>query len=321
VADALVVVALDETRVVDAQRTFVVVNPSSAGGATRRRWPRIAARLRTVVGRFDVAFTRQPLDATRLTREALQSRFRRIVAVGGDGTLNEVVCGYFEADRPIAADAAVGILPCGTGKDFARTLGATDLDARLASLARASRLVDVGWARFTAHDGAPTERLFVNEISFGCSGRVTKAISPIIKRASGALAFTLATLRTLLTYRDQPVSISLDAERARDHTITNGAFCNGQFFGGGMRVAPAARIDDGELDVTLWSGYRLLDFVTKRQALLSGAHVAEPGTLTFRARRATVTSTAPVLVELDGESVGRLPLEVRVLPNALRLLA
>jgi len=301
-------------------RTMVIVNPSSAAGANGRLWESTARSLRHSLGQFQHTFTNGPLHATRLARQALLDGFEMVVAIGGDGTLNEVVCGFFDGDQPVAPRAMLGIVALGTGSDFARTLGALHLNASSAHLAgRDSRLVDVGHARFIDHDGNAAERIFLNVASFGCSGQVAYRISPWLKRLSGSLAYNIATARTLLSYHDQPVSISLDGGPAAPYPVTACAFCNGRYFGAGMQVAPHARIDDGKLDVTLWSGFGLLDFVRKRHSLYSGAHVHETGTRVFLARTAAATSTARVFFELDGEGVGRLPIQLKILPRALRL--
>jgi YegS/Rv2252/BmrU family lipid kinase len=304
----------------DNLRTMVIVNPSSAAGANGRLWDRTARSLRRSLGHFEHAFTNAPLHATRLARQALRDNFEMVVAIGGDGTLNEVVCGFFDGDQPVAPRAMLGIVALGTGSDFARTLGAVHLEASSAHLAgRDSRLIDVGHASFIDHSGTPTERVFLNVASFGCSGKVAHRMSPRLKRLSGSLAYNVATLRTLLSYQDQLVSISLDGGPAVPCPITACAFCNGRYFGAGMQVAPHALIDDGKLDVTMWSGFGLLDFVRKRHSLYSGAHVHETGTRVFLARHAAATSAAEVFFELDGESVGRLPIRLKILRCALRL--
>jgi diacylglycerol kinase (ATP) len=301
-------------------RTMVIVNPSSAAGANGRRWGRTAQSLRRSLGQFQHVFTDGPMHATHLARQALSEGYEMVVAVGGDGTLNEVVCAFFDGDQPVAPQAVLGIVALGTGSDFARTLGGTDLEASCARLGgRGSKPIDVGHARFVDHHGASAERVFLNVASLGCSGQVAHLINPGLKRFSGSLAFSIATARALMSYRDQLVSISLDDGPARLYPTTACAFCNGRYFGAGMQVAPHAQIDDGKFNVTLWSGFRLLDFMRKRRALYSGAHVHEAGTRLFQASCATVTSPDEVLFELDGEGVGRLPVRLKILPHALRL--
>jgi YegS/Rv2252/BmrU family lipid kinase len=298
----------------------VIVNPAAAAGATGRRWDRIAKLLRSSLGNFEHAVTQAPGDATTLSLAALRAGTEMVVAVGGDGTLNEVVGGFFDSGAPVVPDAVLGVVALGTGCDFGRTIGPADLESACARLGgRKTRLIDVGLARFTAHDGAPAMRIFINVVSFGVGGLVASLVSPRLKALSGPLAFTLATLRALAVYRDRTVVLKFDDMPPRSLAITNCAFGNGRFFGAGMQVAPAAQLDDGELDVTIWSGFGLMDFIRKRHTLFDGSHVREPGAQVLRTRRAIATSESTVLLELDGESVGTLPLQLEVLPGALRL--
>jgi YegS/Rv2252/BmrU family lipid kinase len=304
----------------DAFRSFVIVNRAAAAGATGRRFKRIASLLRDSLGDFRVAFTRSPGDATRLARIALDSGFEMVVAVGGDGTLNEVVGGFFEGARPVNPDAVLGVIALGTGSDFGRTLEQRDLESACARLAdRKTQIIDVGLASFTGHDGRPSVRPFINVASFGVSGLVARLVNSRLKALSGQLAFTLATVRALAVHKDHTVTLQFDEHPPRTVALTNGAFGNGRYFGAGMQVTPTARLDDGELDVTLWSGFGLPAFIRLRRALYDGSHVREPGVQVLKTRRARVTSVSRVMVELDGESVGTLPLQVEILPGALRL--
>ena len=304
----------------DAYRSFVIVNPTSAAGATSRRWDSIAKLLRSSLGDFEHAITRAPGEATALSRAALREGFEMIVSVGGDGTLNEVVDGFFEGSAPVAPEAVLGVVALGTGCDFARTIDLLDLESACARLGgRNTRIIDLGLASFTGHDGAGATRIFINVMSFGVGGLVARLVSPRLKAVSGQLAFTLATLRALAVYRDQTVTLEFDDLPPRSLAITNCAFGNGRYFGAGMRVAPAAELDDGELDVTIWSGFGLMDFIRQRPALYDGSHVRLAGAQVSRTRRTTATSQSTVLLELDGESVGRLPAQLQVLPHAIRL--
>ena len=243
-----------------------------------------------------------------------------IVAVGGDGTLNEVASGFFEGSTAIAPEAVLGVIAVGTGSDFGRTIGQTDLQSVCAGLGgRNTRTIDVGFARFSNHAGTAATRIFINVASFGIGGSVTRLVSPRLKALNGRTAFALATLRALSLYRDQVVSLQIDDDLPRSLAITNCAFGNGRFFGAGMQVAPAAQLDDGQFDVTIWSGFTLMDFIFKRHMLYDGGHVRLPGTETRRARRASATGDGTVLLEIDGESVGRLPVQLEILPAAMRL--
>jgi YegS/Rv2252/BmrU family lipid kinase len=303
-----------------AFRSLVIVNPTAAAGATGRRWDRIAKLLRTALGDFEHSVTRSPNEATSLSRAALREGYEMIVAVGGDGTLNEVAQGFFAGATPLARDAVLGVVAVGTGSDFGRTLNQTDVESACARLAgQDTRPIDIGLVRFSGHDGVPRTRIFINVASFGVSGTVARFVNPRLKALSGRAAFTLATLRAMATHRDRMVTLEFDDAPERSLPITNCAFGNGRFFGAGMQVAPTAQLDDGQLDVTIWSGLSLMDFVRKRRTLYDGTHVHEPGSEVLRIRRARATSDSQVELEIDGESAGTLPVQIEVLPGVIRL--
>ena len=302
-------------------RTFVVVNPTSASGATGRRWDRLATTLRRVVGPFEHSFSEAPQHATALTRKALENGFEMVVAVGGDGTVNEVACGFFDEGRPVAPSAVLGVIPQGTGCDLARALGVgRRIEEACALLSgRHSRLIDVGSVGFIGHDGQSTERVFVNVVSFGCGGAVAHAISTsVTKRIGRKLSYMLTTAMTLLRYSDQTVTVTVDDGTPEQMNVTNYAVCNSQYFGGGMWVAPYAEVDDGRFDVTIWKGFGLKDFVLKRRSIYNGTHVHDSGTRLLRAKKVVATSRERVLLDVDGESVGRLPATIEILPGALQ---
>ena len=235
--------------------------------------------------------------------------------------MNEVACGFFDGRRPVAPSTVLGIIPQGTGCDLARAMGIgkglEDACARLSG--RNTRLIDVGTVRFISHDGQSTERVFVNVVSFGCGGAVAHAISTSVsKRIGGKLPFMLTTAKTLLRYRDQAVTVRVDDGAPEQMDITNYAVCNAQYFGGGMWVAPYAEVDDGRFDLTIWAGFGLVDFILKRRSIYNGTHVHDTGTRILRAKKVVATSKERVLLDLDGESVGRLPATIEILPGALQ---
>ena len=191
-------------------RTVLVVNPSAQNGQLGRRWPELAADLRRDLGAFEEAMTKAPGDATRLTREALASGAGAVVAVGGDGTINEVVNGFFDGDRPVAPAASLGILPFGTGGDFRKTVPIPRDTREAARIIAAghTRTIDVGHLELTAPGGGTTARIFINIASFGMSGLVDEYVNKASKRLGGRVSFMLATARAGLSYENQRVYLS-----------------------------------------------------------------------------------------------------------------
>lgn len=304
-------------------KTFLVVNPSSANGATGKRFADIALAVRDAVGHFEHAFTSRPMEATQIARRALEQGYELVVAVGGDGTINEVVNGFFDGDRPVNENAALGLIPRGTGGDFRKSFGwSTDLKEAANRLrGEKTRALDVGRVRFLAHDGTETQRYFANIASLGVSGQVDYEVNNSSKALGGRLSFAVASLKAMLKYHDRRVRLILDDQPPHEVMVTTLAVANGQYFGGGMWVAPDAKPDDGEFDVTLWSGYKLKDFMLKANAMYTGSHVNLPGTTRYRARkvRTEPCDGAEVLLDVDGEQPGKLPATFEILPGAVRL--
>lgn len=304
-------------------KPFFVVNPCSANGQTGKRWAELSARLSRGLGEFGHAFTQAPMEASLLTRRALQEGYDRIVAVGGDGTVNEVVNGFFDQGRPINPEAALGLVCRGTGGDFRRTFGwDLDVDAAIARIGSApTQPFDVGQVEFSDPSGARCVRYFANVASLGVSGQVAANVNAGSKAFGGKLSFMVGSVKALLGFRDQKVRFTADQLPPEEASITTIAVANGGYFGGGMKVAPAADTADGLFDVTLWSGFGLSDFALKSKSLYDGTHVQLAGTRTLRCRRFEVESEETVLLDVDGEQPGRLPCVMTVLPSAIRRCA
>jgi YegS/Rv2252/BmrU family lipid kinase len=308
-------------------KTLAIINPRSAGGKTGRDAQTIARRLADVTGPLTVAMTNAPMDATRLTTHALRDGYERVVAVGGDGTINEVVNGFFQNGLPINPEAEFALLNLGTGGDFRKTF---DIDAGFdASLERIAegrvRRIDVGRLSYVTDEGKTGDRHFANIASFGMSGdvmhRVNKATR--IKRWTGRFAFTWGSLVSLFRYKARPVRLKVDTAFDEVVSVSTCAVCNGQFFGGGMRVAPDASPDDGLLDVIVIGDAPKRDIMKSMNQIYAGTHVTNPHVKVFRGKSVIATPVeatagAPVHIEVDGETPGRLPAMFEVLPKALK---
>jgi YegS/Rv2252/BmrU family lipid kinase len=308
---------------------FLVVNPRSAGGATARHFDTIVQAVRNALGDCAHAFTERPMHATELTRKALADH-DLIVAVGGDGTINEVVNGFFEEPRPgvpakaIRPGASLGVLPRGTGGDLRRTIGLDgDVWRCVARLKGERGAVDVGRVDYQDDEGRPASRYFINVAEVGVGAKVVEIANASSKVLGGKLTFMLASMRALAGWRDLDIRVSIDGGPPEDHSVTTFAIANGRFFGGGMMVAPEARFDDGLFHLTLWKGFTLLDFVLKQGAMYDGSHVRLKGTTTRTAKTVRIESTSkePVAIEVDGERIGRLPATFSLLPGALHIVS
>ena len=301
---------------------LIIVNPRSANGSTGRKWRAIERRLRAHLGAtFDVTFTERPGHATAIAADA-SARYSRVVAMGGDGTVNEVVNGLIADDRPLQPDVALGVIPRGTGCDFVRTLGIPhNLDAAAARLAGgAVREIDVAKVRYRNADGQDATRYFVNEASIGLGAVVCDRVNRASK-AFGRLAFMRAILTASVGYRSQPIFLSLDDRPTPPRVLTNIWVANGRYSGAGIRSAPRARLDDGLLDIVQIGHSGLVQKLLFTSKLRSGAFVKLPHVTYSTARRVEACAETTVLIETEGEVIGSLPATFELIGQRLRVIA
>lgn len=285
-------------------------------------WVDLQTTIKAHLGRsFDVAFTERPGHATELARQAVRTGYGMIVAIGGDGSINEVANGFFDSRSPIRPDAVLGIIPFGTGNDFIRTMGIPrDVAAAVRVLAGGqTRTVDVGEAQFTTLEGAPGRRYFVNIAEFGAGGAVVEQVGRAPSFLNARFKFLWAILRASWRYRNPSVHYSVDEGPLTPAIIRNFVVANGRYFGAGLRPAPDAVPDDGWLDVVCFGDFTALEISLRFAQLMKGTHLKHPKIITHRARRVWATANTSVLLELDGDLVGRLPAGFELISRALRV--
>ncbi|HYW70940.1 MAG TPA: diacylglycerol kinase family protein [Pyrinomonadaceae bacterium] len=309
---------------------LVIVNPASADGATRENWPKIASDLRTHFGSFTVSFTESTGHARELAAEAAGQGTKIIIACGGDGTISEVANGIIESKQ----QTELAILPGGTGSDFRRTLG---LPTNIAAAARAlrdgrTRKIDAGRVTFVNDRGERETRFFINVASFGMStsvldrtstGEARKWIPAFTPRKlTSKLSYAAATLQTTLSATPTEVKVQLDENQERRLRIAEFCVANARYYGGGMKIAPDAKFDDGLFDIVTIGDASSFRILANAPRLYFGAHLAMNEVSHALAKLVTarpVKKDEEVRMELDGEVVGRLPVTFEIMPQALRV--
>ena len=310
-------------------RPFFVVNPHSASGRTVRLWGELQGLLRERFGELHFELTRGPMHAADLAASAIEQGSDLVVAVGGDGTLNEVLNGCFRAARQPPAGAALGYIPSGTGSDFARTLGLYGLPVgeQVRRLADGTvRLLDCGQVHFTGSspEGQPleTSRLFLNESSLGFSAETVNNVNRASKRFGGKMSFLLGVLRTLARLRNPLLQVSVDGQQVYEGPTLLVAVANGKYFGGSMMIAPMAELQDGEFDVVVVSAMSRLTVLRKIGKIYRGEHLGEPEVSVHRGGEVRINTVGEeVLLEMDGEQPGRLAADFRISRHTVPFIA
>jgi diacylglycerol kinase (ATP) len=296
----------------------VIVNPVAGARSTRRKWPIISRLLERIGLTFDFSYTERVGHATELARVAASDGYRYLVAVGGDGTVNEVANGILHS--PNAAATALGVVSTGTGSDFARSAGlARDYTAACSQLTSSKRLtIDVGVVAYQ-RDGKRHERFFVNSAGVGFDAAVVKETERLPKFFGGTIPYVTGMLRTLVSYKNKNIVLKIGDEEERQRVLTV-CVANGNYMGGGMRVAPDAALDDRLLDVVVIGDFGKLELLKEFPKVYKGTHVNLSKVSVKKTSEVTIESAEPMLVYADGELLGECPVAFRVVPKALSIV-
>jgi diacylglycerol kinase (ATP) len=308
---------------------LVIINPESAGGATRQAWPRIASDLRTHFGPFNCTFTSRPGDGIELAAEAGRKGTKLIIACGGDGTISEVANGILLSGK----DTELGLLPSGTGGDFRRTLGIPTRCRDAAGILRdgRARQIDVGRISFTNAEGELETRYFLNIASFGMSADVIERVQANGPAwlptngpnwLTGRVSFGVSMLQTAMQSPATRLMVQLDDGHEKHLKVANLCIANARYFGGGMKIAPEAKLTDGKFDVVTIGDLGALRIVTNAPRLYLGSHLGMREVSHALAKKVIARPAvrdAQVTIEVDGELPGRLPATFQVVPRALRV--
>jgi diacylglycerol kinase (ATP) len=311
----------------DNSLPLVIVNPKSASGSTRDKWAGAAADLRVHFGPFAVAVTTAPGDAIAIAQREANAGRKFIIACGGDGTINEVVNGIMDSGE----DVELGILPSGTGGDLRRSLNVPQghREAAVALRDGVTKRIDIGRVMFHDHNGKEVSRYFVNVSSAGLAAEVIKRVKSQkmfdwlpIESLRGKANFAASTLQEIVNLEGTTLRVKFDD--GEDHQLRTIAFCvaNARYFGGGMMIAPDAKLNDGLLDVVNISDLTTMRIVMKARALYNGTLGSLSEVKMTTARRVEISAAnekEEILIETDGELPGKLPATYEIIPNALRV--
>lgn len=327
-----------------SQRTLVIINPAAA--RSKRAWPTIRSALRESGFDFEVYETAFAGDATTRTREALRAGYTTIAVVGGDGTLSEAAAGFFEFDKDrakeglslpsdINRDAALAVLPAGTGDDFARGLAGKRepvgewLKRLTAHLVcgdlSGTRIIDVIAGRAATVEGGESF-ICLNVSTIGLGADVAARVAAqggFTQRLPGEARFLQAACGALLMWRERPMRVTVDESEAIECSSNLIAVANNIYAGGGMKFAPDARTNDGLIDLMLSSNLTRRTLLRELPRIYRGGHIKNPKVRLFKARQVNLeplSAKDALPVEADGNLRGHTPARFQIMPAALRIV-
>lgn len=298
-------------------KTRLIVNPVSGADAAPDYLPTMNERLRDAFGELDIVMTVAAGDALHLAQRSVEEGYERLLVAGGDGTLNEVLNGAASVGGGLER-VTFGVIPLGTGNDFAAALGLPEDVERAVETMLGGRVV-------LSDVGVLNDRHFINVSAGGFIAEVSDAVNPQLKSVAGKFAYIIGGAQVLLEY--EPVRARLRATledgRAfeREAGVQLFAVCNSRLVGGGRPIAPDALINDGALDVCVVEAVPTLEFVRLLGSVQSGGHVEDERVAYFRAREVDLSFDRPIKVNTDGEVLEAQECRYRVLPRAARFLA
>jgi diacylglycerol kinase (ATP) len=303
------------------RKVLAVVNPKAGQGRAGRKWDNLKTIMTRPDWELDEAFTTAPGDATRITRDAILAGYDVVLAVGGDGTVNEVVNGFFNGENLIDRDVHLGVVPAGSGGDFVRSLDEFKLCSgfnRSSSLSD-TYCLDVGKVIYTGEDCRQHVRYFINVADVGIGAETVKRVEAGYKRLGGRLGFFSGTVVTMVLYRNTELEVSIDDYQTKGRYASI-VIAKGRYFGGGMEVAPLAKLSSGVFSVLSIGDLSRLDLIGNFLKVYKGTHLSHPGIDSREAKSVRVRSEKAIPLETDGEHTNILEATFAVFPSAIKLL-
>jgi YegS/Rv2252/BmrU family lipid kinase len=302
---------------------FTIINPCSGAGKAKADWPGIEVMLQKAGIEYHPVFTEYRNHAAELTMEAIGKGWRRILAIGGDGTANEVVNGIFNQTKLPTTDITLAMIPVGTGNDWRRTVGIPKSYSEAVTTVKTGEtyLQDVGFVKYRTNNGQEKGRYFINIAGMGYDAMVT-AKTNLLKemgRKVSVYAYLINVFSCLMKYRCTKVKVTVDHEViGADLLSMNVGIC--KYSGGGMMQAPKAIPDDGLLDVTIIKKMTKFQVIKNVSKLYDGSFIHLPQVRITRGKKVVVESEPEIALEADGEILGNSPFEIDIIPRSVKIV-
>jgi len=306
---------------IDPNEWLIIVNPNAGNRKGKKDWEKISTLLKKENLLFSVKFTERKCQAITFAQEGIAAGFRKIITVGGDGTLNEVVNGVFLNNICPTTDISLAMIPIGTGNDWGRMFGIpSDYEKAIKIIgANKQMLHDIGLISFF-NGTEKKSRYFINIAGLGFESAVVRRTNiQKDKGRSSKLIYFYSLLMSLITYKNTKAEVVIDGIKV-DADVFSINVGNGRYCGGGMRQTPNALPDDGLLDVSVINGMGKIEIIRNLKILYDGTILDHPKIDGYRCKNLEVTSDSIIYTEADGESLGHTPVEFSIIPACINIV-
>jgi diacylglycerol kinase (ATP) len=302
----------------------IVVNPTAGGGKAKRVAYTLLQKIKNIsAADVNITFTKEKNDAIFITRKAILNGAKLIIAVGGDGTINEVVNGFFEEGNQLNPFCELGIINCGTGEGYARTLNIPQSVGQQIELLfqPMSIALDLGRITYQGNSGETVSRLFVNECQTGIGSKVASIVGKNLKIFSGKIVFGLVATIQAILMKPLKLEIGYDNEAFQEFRLIGLVVGNGTECAGGMKLTPDAKLNDSFFDVLSIYNMSVVQRLLNLSKVYSGTHILSPHFSIKKCKKLKIRSDFVISLEADGEILGNSPFDIEILPGAIRIKA
>lgn len=305
-----------------SEKILAVVNPVSADGKTGRVWPDLADYFFDKEIPIIPVRTEYPQHSVNIVRKALELGYENIMSVGGDGTANEVVNGFFRDGRLINPKARLIIFSRGTGSDFIKSLGIDNSKREILKIIRDGRkkMVDIGEVSYRRYNGNKAQRYFINISDAGIGGATVLRVNNSSKYFGGILTYLFGIFKTLFLYNNRNFRLRIDGKKVLDRKVNSIIVANGSYFAGGMKIAPEAVIDNGLFNIVVLGDLTKVEIILNLYKAYSGSHLGHPKIAKYQGKDIFIETDQETFLNIDGESAGKLPARFRIFPAKLPVL-
>lgn len=300
---------------------LVIVNVAAGAGKAGADWDTIDTLLKKYDFQYHTEFTDRRLHAMKIARDRILEGYRKIIVVGGDGTMNEVINGVFKQDRVPTTEVMLGMIAVGTGNDWSKMFGIPrDYEEAVQTIRKQKTFIqDAGLVSYRKSDKT-WQRYFLNIAGMGFGARVVARTNKLKDRGiSNPTLYLLNIFTSLLRYRSVKTHLRLDDSDVQCDVFSLNIGI-GKYNGGGMMQVPHAIADDGLYSITLIKKMGKLNVLANLKRLYNGKITNHSKVEAYTARTVTVNSPTDLHLETDGETLGHAPLEFRIIPRSLQVI-